>query len=442
MLSLKDTDYLCRIGPGTPMGNLMRQYWMPAIRSDELPAADCPPVRIKLLGEELIGFRMTSGTVGLIQNACPHRGASLFFGRNEEEGLRCVYHGWKFDATGACTDMPSEPAESNFKNKVHATAYPTHERNGVIWAYMGPREVPPPLPDIEANMLCQGAHQVAILYRPCNWMQGLEGEMDTVHAAFLHFGTAKSEDYEKGAFDYYHYRQRDARFVTMETDYGTANGAYRPAEEDTNYWRITQILFPFYHMIPGGRLGEVIRIGAYVPMDDEHHLQWEIGTFNPDGTADQRALFRGNLGMDAPLGSRRLPNGTGWYDRFRSDQNMANDFLIDREAQRTGKSYTGIAGVRIQDCAVTESMGIVNDRSIEHLGTTDSFIIRTRRRLIAMARALEENGVTPIGVDSPNVYRQRSGEVIIPRAQDWWDAYTTLRGKWQPVNIPTTTVVS
>jgi hypothetical protein len=146
--------------------------------------------------------------------------------------------------------------------------------------------------------------------------------------------------------------------------------------------------------------------------------------------------------MDAPLGSRRLPNGTGWYDRFRSDQNMANDFMIDREAQRTGKSYTGIAGVRIQDCAVTESMGIVNDRSIEHLGTTDSFIIRTRRRLIAMARALEENGVTPIGVDSPNVYRQRSGEVIIPRAQDWWDAYTTLRGKWQPVNIPTTTVVS
>jgi hypothetical protein len=144
--------------------------------------------------------------------------------------------------------------------------------------------------------------------------------------------------------------------------------------------------------------------------------------------------------MDAPLGSRRLPNGTGWFERFRSDQNLANDFLIDREAQKRGDSYTGIAGIRIQDCAVTETMGIVNDRSKEHLGTTDSFIIRTRRRLMSMAKALEENGVTPIGVDTPEAYRQRSGEMIIPRALDWWEAYTSMREKWQPVNIPTTVV--
>src|SRR3990167_5836789 len=153
MLSTSDNQELCRVGPGTLMGNLMREYWMPAIRSDELLAPDCPPIRVRLLGEDLIGYRATSGTVGLMQNSCPHRGASMFFGRNEEEGLRCVYHGWKFDETGACTDMPSEPAESNFKNKVHAAAYPTHERNGIIWAYMGPRAVPPPLPEIEANLL-------------------------------------------------------------------------------------------------------------------------------------------------------------------------------------------------------------------------------------------------------------------------------------------------
>jgi len=438
MLSIKDNEYLCRIGPGTPMGNLMRQYWMPAIRSDELPAPDCPPVRIKLLGEELIGFRMTSGKVGLIQNACPHRGASLFFGRNEEEGLRCVYHGWKFDATGQCVDMPSEPAESNFKNKVRAKAYPTYERNGIIWAYMGPKEVPPPLPDIEANMLCEGPHQVSVLLRDCNWMQGLEGEMDTVHAAFLHFGTAQYDSFERGSFDFYHYRQRSARFVTIETDYGVANGAYRPAEEDTYYWRVTQILFPFYHMLPGGKLGEVIRIGAYVPMDDEHTLHWEIGTFKPDGTADPRALMRGNLGMDAPLGSRRLPNGTGWFERFRSDQNMANDFLIDREAQKRGESYTGIAGVRIQDCAVTESMGPIYKRHQEHLGTTDAFIIRTRRKLMAAARALEEHGIAPPGAEDPTVYRQRSGEIILPRSQDWWEAYLAMRETWMPVNVPTT----
>jgi phenylpropionate dioxygenase-like ring-hydroxylating dioxygenase large terminal subunit len=139
MLSKQDNETLCRVGPGTLMGDLFRQYWLPAARSAELPSPDCPPLRVKMLGEELIAFRTTSGAIGLIQNACPHRGASMFFGRNEEEGLRCVYHGWKFDTTGACVDMPSEPAESNFKNKVRTKAYPCIERNGVIWAYMGPR---------------------------------------------------------------------------------------------------------------------------------------------------------------------------------------------------------------------------------------------------------------------------------------------------------------
>src|SRR5438445_6411448 len=164
MLSQEDNDLLCRVGPGTPMGHLMRQYSLPAVRSDELPMPDCPPVRIRLLGENLIAFRTTSGKVGLIQNACPHRGASLFFGRNEEEGLRCVYHGWKFDLSGQCLDMPSEPAESNFKTKITATAYACQERNGIIWAYMGPRQTPPPLPDLEANLI-PTSRQVSVLYR-------------------------------------------------------------------------------------------------------------------------------------------------------------------------------------------------------------------------------------------------------------------------------------
>src|SRR6187551_55765 len=153
MLSRADNELLCRIGPGTPMGNLMRQYWMPAIRSDELPAPDCSPVRIRLLGEDLIGYRTTSGAVGLMQNSCPHRGASMFFGRNEEEGLRCVYHGWKFDVNGTCVDMPSEPAESNFKNKVRIKAYQARDVNHMIWIYMGSRPVPPPFPRYEIATL-------------------------------------------------------------------------------------------------------------------------------------------------------------------------------------------------------------------------------------------------------------------------------------------------
>ncbi len=437
MLSSADNDYLSRVGPGTPMGDLMRQYWMPAIRSDELPTVDSPPVRIRLLAENLIGFRMTSGKVGLVPNSCPHRGASMFFGRNEEEGLRCVYHGWKFDETGNCVDMPSEPPESNFKSKVKITAYKTEERNGIIWAYMGPRETPPPLPAIEANIMANGPEQISVLLRECNWMQGLEGEMDTVHAAFLHGGANKFEDATPGSFNYYHYQNRAAKFATVDTEYGVMNGAYRPAEEDTHYWRITQILFPFYHMIPGGALGEGIKIGAYVPMDDENHLHWEIGTLYPGVEATtargangaQRGLpVTGDLTV--PLGSRRLPNTTGWWGRFRSDQNLGNDYKINREEQANWVSYTGIAGVRIQDCAVTETMGVIYQRDHEHLGTTDQFIIRVRRRLIQMAKALRENGETPVGVDDPEAYRQRSGEMIIPRASDFYVHYKGLRERF------------
>jgi phenylpropionate dioxygenase-like ring-hydroxylating dioxygenase large terminal subunit len=425
MLSPKDNDYLCRIGPGTPMGNLMRQYWLPAIRSDELATPDSPPLRVKLLGEDLIGYRTTSGAVGLIHNACPHRGASLFFGRNEEEGLRCVYHGWKFDVSGACVDMPSEPAESNFRTKVRARAYPTHERNGIIWAYMGPREVPPPLPDIEANILARGAHEISVLHRPCNWMQGWEGEMDTVHAAFLHGGQNSFDEYDQGSFNYYQYKTRAARFSTIETEYGLSNGAFRPAEDDTYYWRVTHILFPFYNMIPTGKLGEGVRIGVYVPMDDDHTLHWEIN-IQPGVERNEPFFLRY---------SHAVPNTSGWYGRFNVEETLENDYLIDRELQRENKGpggYTGIKNGRLQDCAVTETMGTIYDRSHEHLGTTDQFIITARRRMIRAARALEQ-GITPPGVDNPEVYRQRSGEMILPRTQDWWQAYLNTRAQMTPL---------
>src|SRR5437868_8637323 len=203
MLSTADNEYLCRVGPGTPMGNLMRQYWLPAIRSDELAEPDGPPLRVRLLGEDLIGFRTTDGSVGLMQNNCPHRGASLFFGRNEEAGLRCVYHGWKCSTDGTCVDMPNEPAESDFKHKVKAVAYPTHERNGIVWAYMGPRQTPPPQPRLEGNMLPEGEWQVTAIQRECNWFQGLEGDIDTSHFSFLHAGSMDVTTQKPGTFSCY-----------------------------------------------------------------------------------------------------------------------------------------------------------------------------------------------------------------------------------------------
>src|SRR4051794_9257197 len=201
MLSKVDNELITRTGPGTPMGNLFREYWLPAMLSRELPSPDCDPVRVMLLGEKLIAFRDTNGQVGLIQNHCPHRGASLFFGRNEESGLRCVYHGWKFAVDGTCIDMPNEPAESDFKSKVKAVAYPTRERGGVIWAYLGPERTPPELPQFEANMVADA--QANAVQMEANYFQILEGTIDTVHAGFLHRGAMRAEDQPDGTFAQY-----------------------------------------------------------------------------------------------------------------------------------------------------------------------------------------------------------------------------------------------
>ena len=414
MLSPEDNEILCRVGPGTPMGNLMRQYWIPAMRSDELSAPDCSPLRVKLLGEELIGFRTTSGTTGLIQNACPHRGASLFFGRNEEEGLRCVYHGWKFDVTGACVDMPSEPAESNFRSKVRAKAYPCQERGGIVWTYMGPREVPPPLPDIEPNMLPEG-YAVINLMRECNWMQALEGDIDTVHVAFLHGGHRTMKDTEPGTTSWYTARQPAARYRVRDAEYGVSYGAYRAAEEDTYYWRIAHFMFPFYTMTPTGVLGVRKQVRAWVPMDDSHTL-----FFTMTEPASRRDIGGGRPTDEAP-------RTTGWYGRFKARAVAENDYELDRASQQKMVSYSGLPSITIQDQAVTESMGSIYQRDQEHLGTSDSMLIRTRRRLIEAAKALHETGRLPPGVDDPSVFAQRSGEIILSRSEDWWDATVELR---------------
>jgi phenylpropionate dioxygenase-like ring-hydroxylating dioxygenase large terminal subunit len=423
MLSKEDNEFLCRVGPGTPMGDLMRHYWIPAIRSDELPEPDGRPLRVRLLGENLIGFRARDGKVGLLANNCPHRGASLFFGRNEDQGLRCVYHGWKFDIAGSCVDMPNEPPESNFKDKVHAVAYPTTERGGVIWAYMGKRQTPPPLPDLEATMVNTDPKKISILHRKCNWMQGLEGELDTVHAAFLHGGASKPENEEPKSLAYYHYKQRAPRFSVLETEWGTTYGAYRPAEEDSHYWRIAHMLFPFYAMQPTGIMGDIAKMNAYVPMDDENTMQWEL-YLDMSGKDSRRG--QGNRGEYKPTTS-------DWFGRFNLVQDMDNDYLLDAEAQKNWKSYTGIPGIRQQDMAMTESMGPIYKRWQEHLGTTDVMIIRTRSRLIKAAKALRDEGVIPPGVDNPEVYRVRSGEVVLPRSVNWWEATRDLRERFGSV---------
>jgi phenylpropionate dioxygenase-like ring-hydroxylating dioxygenase large terminal subunit len=428
MLSRQDNELVTRVGPGTPMGNLMRQYWVPAMLSSELPAPDSDPVRVMLLGEQLIAFRDTNNKIGLLQNNCPHRGASLFFGRNEEAGLRCVYHGWKFDVDGACVDMPNEPAESDFKQKVKATAYPTQERGGVVWAYMGSRTVPPPLPDLEPNMAADSDLQLTAVQRECNWLQGLEGDIDTSHLGFLHLGSVQPEDTRPGTFAYYTVNDRAPHYNVVDTEYGAMYAAYRPGPEDQLYWRFAQFLFPFYAMIPTGVMGLQKLVRAWVPMDDTHMMFYSMGSqasaVQSQNVNANRRMARGGGPVPREL---MLPNTTNWYGRFRMGACASNDYMIDRDKQRRREDYTGIPGIHTQDQAITESMGTIYDREKERLGTSDVMVIRVRRRLIEAARALAERGVTPPGVDNPEVYRVRSGGAFLPKGADWIEATAELR---------------
>jgi phthalate 4,5-dioxygenase len=420
VLSVADNELICRTGPGTPMGNLMRQYWIPCMLSSELPGPDSDPVRVMLLGERLVAFRDSHGQVGLLQNHCPHRGASLFFGRNEDSGLRCVYHGWKFDASGNCIDMPNEPAESDFKHKVKATSYPCVERGGVVWTYMGPRSAPPPLPDIEGNMV-EGATATAVQHE-CNWLQIAEGAIDTSHAGFLHFGSLNADDYPKGTFSEFLLRDRSPGYSVIDTEVGVTYGAYRDAQPGYEFWRVANFLLPFYTMNPQGLLGAGPQgWQARVPMDDTHMI-----SFGFQGPRRQPTQGR-------PAGSQTrqlLPTTSDWYGRFRQVSNLDNDFLIDRELQRRNEGpngFTGIEGVNRQDQAMTTSMGGIYDRSKEHLASSDSMVIRVRRRLLNVVRAFADTAMTPPGVDEPEEYRVRSGSVFLPKGVDWFEATRELR---------------
>src|SRR5579864_5450631 len=389
MLSTEENELLCRVGPGTPMGELMRQYWVPGLLSRELPEADGDPRRIMLLGEKLIAFHDTGGKVGIIQNHCPHRGASLFFGRNEESGLRCVYHGWKFSTDGTCVDMPNEPAESDFKSKVRAVAYPTRERNGVVWAYLGPRATPPPLPDLEPNMLPEGRYWVYAAQRECNWLQAVEGDFDTSHASFLHSGSVHVRDTTPGTFGYYMARNRSPKYHVVDTPAGVMYTGYRDAEPGVTYHRIAQFLLPSCSMTPTNVMGKRVFNSFSVPMDDEHMIRFYFGQIDQADidagrSVDEIACRFLNSGHPFKF----LPRGTGWFDRFKLEEQESNDWQIDRGIQRRNEEYSGLRGTVIQDQAITISEGPIYDRSNEHLGTSDVCIIQIRRRLINAANAL------------------------------------------------------
>jgi phthalate 4,5-dioxygenase oxygenase subunit len=273
MLTREENELLVRTDPGTAMGAYLRSYWLPVLPASEIAAADSPPVRVTVLGERLIAFRDSAGRIGLLDEFCPHRRTSLFWGRSEECGLRCVYHGWKFDVEGACVDMPNEPPEYEFKRRVRTTAYPAREWGGLIWAYLGPRERLPELPQYEWALVPAGHRFVSKRLQESNFLQAVEGGIDSSHVSFLH-SMAHPEGHASatlGIRSPYMWRDRAPRFTVNRTDYGLLIGARRNAEADSYYWRITQYLLPTATIIPGSLApGEPFNGHFWVAIDDEN----------------------------------------------------------------------------------------------------------------------------------------------------------------------------
>ena len=387
----------------------MRRYWMPAALSAELPEVDGPPVRIKLLGEDLVAFRNSDGRIGLLEEFCAHRGASLFLGRNEECGLRCVYHGWKYDWNGNCVDMPNEPADSPFKEKIHLNAYPTVERGDVVWAYMGPKEKMPPPPAFEWTTVSKEHRCVSKTWQECNWLQALEGGIDTTHGAFLH--RAISTETKKAGINPQDIRVQ--HLVPQQeielTDYGFLYASIRSLGEKGTFFRTYHYALPIYQFWAVVNDARSSASNMWVPMDDGNCMVYSLmyrHTGVPFTSAEKLEFDRRNgrdrLGVD-----------------FRKLRNKDNDWMLDRQAQKR-ETFTGIEGINLQDHAVQESMGPIVDRSREHLVASDKAIVAARHLLLHAVRKIEQKE------DPPNIWPScgqiRAIHRTLPAGMDWRDA--------------------
>jgi phenylpropionate dioxygenase-like ring-hydroxylating dioxygenase large terminal subunit len=412
MLRKEQNDLLTQTGPGTTMGRLFRCYWLPALLASELPENECPPVRVKLLSERLLAFRDSQGRYGLIDEFCAHRGVSLWFGRNEDNGLRCPYHGWKYDHTGQCIDVPSEPVESGFCRKIKLKSYPLIERGGILWTYMGPAEEQPPPPEWEFTAVPANHRYVAKRSQECNWLQAMEGGIDSSHVSFLHSGELNHDPLFKGTRgNQYNLNDLKPHFEVVESPGGLYIGARRNAEDGKYYWRITPWVMPNFTMIPP-RGDHSVHGHFWVPSDDENCWAWsyDYRVTRPLTAAEVQAM----------------DDGKGIYvnfvpGTFRPAANKDNDYLIDRAAQKAGRTYSGVWGIAMQDASLQESMGPVVDRSKENLVSTDNGIIMARHRLLRAAKALAEKNTPPPGRD-PEHQRIRSAAVVLPADQPFKDA--------------------
>ncbi len=408
-LTREENELLCRVGPGTPMGELIRRYWVPACLSEELPEPDCDPIRIRILSEDLVAFRDSAGRVGVLAEHCPHRGASLFFGRNEAGGIRCLYHGWKLDVAGTILETPCEPAESRMRFHITHTAYPVVEQGDVVWIYMGPKDKQPPFPEFEWTRVPAANRVVAKVRNECNYLQGVEGVVDSSHVDMLHSGRV--------IMDRLPYVP--PRYEVEDTPYGFRYAAIRLppfrviGREDVvlddpskyKYVRTSNFAMPFHTLVPPSNYGHMM---IFVPIDDVTNWNYSI-YYSPD-----RAVDRGELSE-----RRRSTVGPDLTPDHAKLRTAANNYLQDRRAMRERRSWSGIDANPNQDAAMTESMGPIYDRTREHLGQSDAAVVHMRQRLLGALRAFMA-GEEPLGLDRPIPYSEiRSQAIVIPIDADW-----------------------
>lgn len=417
MLSHEDNYLMCRVEGDAPMGKIMRSHWLPACLSEEVPENDGKPVRVRLLGENLVAFRDSDGRVGVLDELCPHRRASLALGRNEECGLRCLYHGWKMDVEGNVVDMPSEPAESQFMGKVKHKAYTTHEAAGFIWVYMGDQAA---IPEFKAPVFQRDEHTKIAIGKTkidCNWAQALEGAIDSAHSSTLHStDMVPHRKMQAEASDSLWYRpstDRSPRLQVEATPFGFRYAAIRRPIKDAEtheYVRTTLFIAPYTVQIPPNNRYSVAIL--HVPIDDTHtafhFIAWGPSDTTPD-TETWRKFLGLQIGLDVDVS----------FNRYNTS---ANDYGQDRTLMKTGQSFTGIKGIPNQDIAMWETMGPIADRSEDKLGASDLAIVEFRRQMVRAAKTVAAGGAV-IGTEEPRVTQNAllSFEGIMPKSTEWRD---------------------
>jgi phthalate 4,5-dioxygenase len=414
VLTAQENDMLCRVEGAAPMGQLFRRHWIPICLSEEVAESDGTPVHAKVLGEDLVVFRDSEGRLGVLDAHCPHRRASLVLGRNEDGGIRCLYHGWKMDVHGNVLEMASEPAASELCSKVKHLAYPTEEAGGFVWAWMGPKEEMRPFERPAFSPTPATRVSIVKVVVDANWAQILEGAIDSAHSSSLHstdmpparVDGAKATDkaWPRPSTD------KAPRLQLQQTPFGFRYAAIRRPIMNSathDYVRVSLFVAPFTVLIPPNNLYNLANLN--VPRDDTSTTFYFVAWSDTGPGIDVEA-WRKFCGAQP---------GIDLDERWRKKRTWDNFYLQDRAAMKLG-DFTGIRGIPMQDMAMWETMGPIADRSRERLGASDLAIVEFRRIMVEAARRCAEGGPA-IGTVEPRVpsAKLRSFEGIVPKTADW-----------------------